>query len=221
MSRSEASVEEHHGRGRTAGTSLDAAAHLWRRARPVCGCARCPGWVWSAAARSTSSSATLPSVSRSPAHGRTGAPASAAGAVQAAAAHAWGRVTLVLLVAGLGAYALTQLIEAVFRPVTRGKRDRQVASACGVVVGVFAVLGLLPEHRLASGGDSSARRQRSRSSDRTLTSPRSCCEQDGAGCSWSWLACLPWRPAWRWVVGRFGSTSGSGSPQSTCPGRWP
>lgn len=48
------------------------------------------------------------------AHGRTGAPASSAGAVQAAGA--WGRVPLVLLVAGLGAYALTQLIEAVFRP---------------------------------------------------------------------------------------------------------
>jgi hypothetical protein len=48
------------------------------------------------------------------AHGRTGAPASSAGAVQAA--DVWGRVPLVLLVAGLGAYALTQLIEAVFRP---------------------------------------------------------------------------------------------------------
>jgi hypothetical protein len=36
--------------------------------------------------------------------------------VQAAVAPAWGRVPLVLLVAGLGAYALTQLIEAVFRP---------------------------------------------------------------------------------------------------------
>ena len=35
--------------------------------------------------------------------------------------------------------------------VTRGKRDRQVASACGVVVGMLAVLGLLPEHRPASG----------------------------------------------------------------------
>jgi hypothetical protein len=49
-------------------------------------------------------------------HGRTGAPASGAGAVQAAAAVGWGRVSLVLLVAGLGAYALTQLLEAVFRP---------------------------------------------------------------------------------------------------------
>jgi Domain of Unknown Function (DUF1206) len=50
------------------------------------------------------------------AHGRRGAPASSAGAVQAVSEPAWGRVLLVLLVAGLGAYALTQLIEAVFRP---------------------------------------------------------------------------------------------------------
>ena len=50
------------------------------------------------------------------ARGRTGAPASAAGAVQEAVAPAWGRVPLVLLVAGLGAYALTQFLEAVFRP---------------------------------------------------------------------------------------------------------
>lgn len=50
------------------------------------------------------------------AHERTAAPASTAGAVQEAVAPAWGRATLVLLVAGLAAYALTQLIEAVFRP---------------------------------------------------------------------------------------------------------
>jgi hypothetical protein len=50
------------------------------------------------------------------AHGRAGQPASSAGAVQAAVAPAWGRVPLVLLIAGLAAYALTQLIEAVFRP---------------------------------------------------------------------------------------------------------
>jgi hypothetical protein len=49
-------------------------------------------------------------------HGRTGAPASSAGAVQAVVTPAWGRVPLVLLIAGLGAYALSQLGEAVFRP---------------------------------------------------------------------------------------------------------
>jgi Domain of Unknown Function (DUF1206) len=49
-------------------------------------------------------------------HERAGAPASGAGAVQAAVASVWGRIPLVLLVAGLAAYALTQLVEAVFRP---------------------------------------------------------------------------------------------------------
>ena len=71
-------------------------------------------------------------------HGRTGAPASAAGAVQAATAHAWGRVTLVFLVAGLGAYALTQLIEAVFRPVraksTIGRWRQRAVSSWGCLL---------------------------------------------------------------------------------------
>jgi hypothetical protein len=59
------------------------------------------------------------------AHERTAAPASAAGAVQEAAAPAWGRVSLVVLVAGLAAYALTQLLEAVFRPSrATGTMDR-------------------------------------------------------------------------------------------------
>jgi hypothetical protein len=40
-------------------------------------------------------------------HGRSAAPASSTGAVQAVTEPAWGRVLLVLLVAGLGAYALT------------------------------------------------------------------------------------------------------------------
>ena len=67
------------------------------------------------------------------AHGRRGAPASSAGAVQAVTEPAWGRVPLVLLVAGLGAYALTQLIEAVFRPSYAGNaigrwRQRAVSS---------------------------------------------------------------------------------------------
>ena len=38
---------------------------------------------------------------------------------------------------------------------TRDRHDGPVASACGVVVGMFAVLGLLPEHRPASGRNSS------------------------------------------------------------------
>ena len=69
-------------------------------------------------------------------HGRAGAPASSAGAVQAAGAG--GRVPLVVLVAGLGAYALTQLIEAVFRPAraagTAGAWRQRAVSCCGCLL---------------------------------------------------------------------------------------
>jgi hypothetical protein len=72
------------------------------------------------------------------AHERTAAPASTAEAVQEAVAPAWGRATLVLLVAGLGAYALTQLIEAVFRPAhatgTTGKWRQRAVSAWGCLL---------------------------------------------------------------------------------------
>jgi hypothetical protein len=70
--------------------------------------------------------------------GRAGAPASSAGAVQAAVAPAWGRVPLVLLVAGLAAYALTQLIEAVFRPAraigAMGRWRQRAVSTWGFVL---------------------------------------------------------------------------------------
>ena len=77
-------------------------------------------------------------------HGRAGAPASSAGAVQAAVAPAWGRVPLVLLVAGLAAYALTQLVEAVFRPAhatgTMGRwRQRAVSSWGFLLYSVFCL----------------------------------------------------------------------------------
>jgi Domain of Unknown Function (DUF1206) len=77
-------------------------------------------------------------------HGRAGEPASSAGAVQAAVAPAWGRVPLVLLVAGLAAYALTQLLEAVFRPAratgTMGRwRQRAVSSWGFVLYSVFCL----------------------------------------------------------------------------------
>ncbi len=72
------------------------------------------------------------------AHGRGGAPASSAGAVQEAVAPAWGRVPLVLLIAGLGAYALTQLIEAVFRPShaesTFGRWRQRAVSSWGCLL---------------------------------------------------------------------------------------
>ena len=78
------------------------------------------------------------------AHGRKGEPASSAGAVQAAVDPAWGRVPLVLLVAGLAAYALTQLLEAVFRPAraagTMGSwRQRAVSSWGFVLYSVFCL----------------------------------------------------------------------------------
>ena len=76
--------------------------------------------------------------------GRAGEPASSAGAVQAAVAPAWGRIPLVLLVAGLAAYALTQLLEAVFRPAratgTAGRwRQRAVSSWGFVLYSVFCL----------------------------------------------------------------------------------
>ena len=71
-------------------------------------------------------------------HGRLGAPASSAGAVQEVVAPAWGRVPLVLLVAGLAAYALTQLVEAVFRPAratgTMGRWWQRAVSSWGFLV---------------------------------------------------------------------------------------
>ena len=77
-------------------------------------------------------------------HGRAAEPAGSAGAVQAAIAPSWGRVPLVLLVAGLAAYALTQLLEAVFRPARSdgpvGRwRQRAVSSWGFVVYTVFCV----------------------------------------------------------------------------------
>jgi hypothetical protein len=105
-----------HGRGRSAGTSLDAAAlslargasGVWLRAGSRLGLA-CRGTVYLLVGYLAFRLALA-------VHGRTGAPASSAGAVQAAVSPAWGRIPLVLLVAGLAAYALTQLLEAVFRP---------------------------------------------------------------------------------------------------------
>ena len=104
-----------HVRGMTAGTSLDAAAlslargasGVWLRAGSRFGLA-CRGTVYLLVGYLALRLALA-------VHGRTGAPASSAGAVQVAVSPAWGRIPLVLLVAGLAAYALTQLLEAVFR----------------------------------------------------------------------------------------------------------
>lgn len=126
------------GLGKSAGTSLDAAAAAM---------ARGASGVWLRAV------SRLGLVSRGTvyllvgylafrlalaAHGRAGQPASSAGAVQAAVAPAWGRIPLVLLIAGLGAYALTQLIEAVFRPShatgTMGRWRQRAVSSWGCLL---------------------------------------------------------------------------------------
>jgi hypothetical protein len=65
-------------------------------------------------------------------------------AAQEAVAPAWGRVPLVLLVAGLAAYSLTQLVEAVFRPARAtgaiGRwRQRAVSSWGFLVYSVFCL----------------------------------------------------------------------------------
>ena len=122
-----------HGRGMTAGTALDAAAlslargasGVWLRAGSRLGLA-CRGTVYLLVGYLAFRLALA-------VHGRTGAPASSAGAVQAAVSPAWGRIPLVVLVAGLAAYALTQLLEAVFRPsraesATGRWRQRAVSS---------------------------------------------------------------------------------------------
>ena len=118
-----------HRPDRTAGTSLHAAAlsmargasGVWLRA--VCRLGLlCRGTVYLLVGYLALRLALA-------AHGRAGAPASSAGAVQAA--DVWGRVPLVLLVAGLGAYALTQLIEAVFRPAhATGTMGRGGSARC-------------------------------------------------------------------------------------------
>jgi hypothetical protein len=50
------------------------------------------------------------------AHGRAAEPVSGTGAVQEAARHSWGQLSLVLLAAGFAGYALSQVVEAIFRP---------------------------------------------------------------------------------------------------------
>ena len=125
-----------HGSGGTAGSSLHAAAlsmargasGVWLRA--VCRLGLlCRGTVYLLVGYLALRLALA-------SHGRAGAPASSAGAVQAA--DVWGRVPLVLLVAGLGAYALTQLIEAVFRPAhatgSMGRWRQRAVSSWGCLL---------------------------------------------------------------------------------------
>ncbi len=72
------------------------------------------------------------------AHGRTTEPASGTGAVQEAARLSWGPVPLTLLAAGFAGYALTQLVEAVFRPrhadSTLGRWRQRAVSTWGCLL---------------------------------------------------------------------------------------
>ena len=137
-------VKDSQAQGRTARTGLDAAAAsmargasgVWLRAGSRLGLA-CRGAVYLLVGYLAFRLALA-------AHGRAGEPASSAGAVQAAVDPAWGRVPLVVLVAGLAAYALTQLLEAVFRPAraagTMGRwRQRAVSSWGFVLYSVFCL----------------------------------------------------------------------------------
>ena len=151
-------------------------------------------------------------------HGRAGAPASSAGAVQAAVAPAWGRIPLVLLVAGLAAYALTQLLEAVFRPAratgTMGRwRQRAVSSWGFLLYSVFC----LSTARLLAG---TPPKQTAQSEQRQDTGMTADLLRTGWGQALLVLAgILVVAAAWRRAAGRSGSTSGSGSPPSTFPRR--
>jgi len=78
------------------------------------------------------------------AHGRAAEPASGTGAVQEAARHFWGQASLLLLAAGFAGYALTQLIEAVFRPRHAGSlinrwRQRVVSTWGCLLYSAFCV----------------------------------------------------------------------------------
>jgi hypothetical protein len=144
--------------GRTARTALDAvaarmargASGVWLRAGSRLGLC-CRGTVYLLVGYLAFRLALA-------AHGRAGAPASSSGAVQAAVAPVWGRVSLVLLVAGLAAYALTQLLEAVFRPAraagAMGRwRQRAVSSWGFALYSVFCL-----STALLLAGDHPARR---------------------------------------------------------------
>jgi hypothetical protein len=100
------------------------------------------------------------------AHGRSDEPASATGAVQEVAQHSWGAAPLVLLAAGFAGYALTQLVEAIFRPRYAGSainrwRQRAVSSVGFLLYTAFCVstISLLVTIHRPDGTAQSERRQ--------------------------------------------------------------
>ncbi len=100
------------------------------------------------------------------AHGRSAEPASGTGAVQEAARHSWGQVSLVVLAAGFAGYALTQFVEAVFRPrhagsTIQGWRQRVVSTWGCLLYSAFCVstISLLVAIRRPAGTAGSEQRQ--------------------------------------------------------------
>ena len=105
-----------HGQGRTAGDATGRRGRIYSAGRVWCVAARVSRLGLASRGTVYLLVGSLALRLAFAADKGTAAPASSAGAVQEAIAPAWGRATLVLLIAGLAAYALTQLIEAVFRP---------------------------------------------------------------------------------------------------------
>ena len=100
------------------------------------------------------------------AHGRTAEPASGSGAVQEAARHSWSQASLLLLAAGFAGYALTQLVEAIFRPRHAGSkinrwRQRVVSTWGCLLYSAFCVstISLLIAIRRPAGTARSEQRQ--------------------------------------------------------------
>lgn len=100
------------------------------------------------------------------AHGRTAEPASGTGAVQEAARHSWGQAWLLLLAAGFAGYALTQVVEAIFRPRHAGStinrwRQRVVSTWGCLLYSAFCVstISLLVAIRRPAGTARSEQRQ--------------------------------------------------------------
>jgi hypothetical protein len=100
------------------------------------------------------------------AHGRAAEPVSGTGAVEEVARHTWGQASLVLLVAGFAGYALTQLVEAIFRPGHAGTainrwRQRVVSMWGCLLYSAFCVstITLLVAIRRPAGTAQSEQRQ--------------------------------------------------------------
>jgi Domain of Unknown Function (DUF1206) len=100
------------------------------------------------------------------AHGRIAKPASATEAVQEAARYSLGQATLLVLAAGFAGYALTQLVEAIFRPRYAGStinrwRQRVVSTWGCLLYSAFCVstISLLLAIRRPAGTAGSEQRQ--------------------------------------------------------------